>query len=441
MVLIYGKGKVWNSLKEFCDYMKIDSEIKDDSDDIKDFWIYEKIIASPWIPPTNKIYKTWKVTWDLDFCYPYLPEWFRIISITWTDWKSTTAWIIYNILKQELEWKENLKERKEEISETGNCLIVWKKWVFLSGNFDEPFSKTVLEINKKWLRAWFIVVEISSFMAFNIEQFSSDYSIFTNFETDHLNWHKDMDEYFESKLKIFRNTSRKSIVNLQVLNKAKELWLNFNLDNVRFFWSDNELKDRVEDSDIIVSWRKKINVKETNFRGPYNALNILSSVLVGNEMWICFKRMKNYLKNIYWLAHRIEFYKEINWIRFIDDSKSTSAQSLKAALETFDDWKIILIAGWSDKWDKFDHLWEIIKNKVKHAELIWQTKEVIWKVFADHKISFHYSESMDEAVSEAYKKSSKWDIVLLSPGCASFWLFKDYLDRADKFKEAINNIK
>ncbi|MDD2487741.1 MAG: UDP-N-acetylmuramoyl-L-alanine--D-glutamate ligase [Candidatus Gracilibacteria bacterium] len=418
MVLIYGKGKVGNSLKEFCEYNDIDSEIKDDSDYITDFSKYNKIIASPGIPPTNSIYKTGKVIGDLDFCFDYLPKGFKIISISGTDGKSTTAWIMYNILKQEFG-----DER-----------------TFLSGNFDEPFSKTVLDIQKRGIRSGWIVVEISSFMAYNIEKYTSTYSIFTNFEKDHQNWHPDMKDYLDSKLNIFRNTTKRSIVNSQVLNKAKELGLDIDLPNMRLFGAGNDLKDRVELPFVVISGRKKYDIRETNFSGPYNALNILAASIVGNETKICSKRIKGYLRNIFGLPHRIELYKEINGISFIDDSKSTSSQSLKAALETFEDNRIVLIAGGSDKGDTFDQLGDLFKKKVKHAEFIGQTREMIGKVFLENNISFHLSDSMAEAVKTAYDNAKPGDIILLSPGCASFGLFKDYLDRANKFKESVDAI-
>lgn len=420
MILIYWKWKVWNALKSFCDYNKIESEVKDDSDDILSFDKYQKIIPSPWVPPSNKIYKTWKILWELDFIYTFLPKWFKIITVTGTDGKSTTAWMLYSILKQEF----------------------GEKKVFLSGNFDVPFSETVLEINKKWLKSGYIVLEISSFMAYNIKEFKTDYSIFTNLENDHLNWHSDMQNYLDSKINIFKNTTKKSIINSQVFDKISKSKLKAHLDNYRLFWEskDKNLRDRVEMPNIIISWRKKYNLEETNFSGNFNALNILSVTLIANEMKICSKRTKKYLKNISWLPHRIEFVTEINWVKFIDDSKSTSSQSLKAALTAFDR-NIILIAGWSDKWDSFEWLEQNLSNKVMYGVLIWKTREIIATKFALAWVKFEYAESMEEAVRKSLKNSTKWDIILLSPGCASFGLFKDYLDRANKFREAINNIE
>ncbi|MCK9271952.1 UDP-N-acetylmuramoyl-L-alanine--D-glutamate ligase [Candidatus Gracilibacteria bacterium] len=418
MILIYGKGKVGTALKEFLDYNKIESQIKDDSDNISDFSPYDKIIPSPGVPPTNKIYKTGKIVGELDFIYSFLPKGFQIISVTGTDGKSTTAWIIYNILKQEF------GDNK----------------VFLSGNFDESFAKTVLDIQKSGLKSGYIVLEVSSFMAYNIDKFVSDYSIFTNFEKDHLNWHKDFKDYLNSKLKLFKNTKKKSIINSQILKKAKELSVNLDLENTRIFGIENDLENRVEASDIIVSGKKKCSIDETNFSGLYNALNILSSVIVLGELKVCSKRIREYLKNVSPLSHRLEFYKEINGIKFIDDSKSTSAQSLKAALESVGG-NILLIAGGSDKGDDFEYLAPLLKEKVKHGELIGETSSKLGLLFNKNSISFHYAISMNDAVKKAYKFAESGDTILLSPGCASFGLFRDYLDRADKFREAVDEIE
>lgn len=420
MLLIYWKWKVGSALKAFCDYNKIEAEIKDDSDNIEDFSGYSQIIPSPGVPPTNKIYSTGKILWELDFIYSFLPKWFKIITVTWTDGKSTTTWMLYSILKQEF----------------------WENKVFLSGNFDEPFSDTLLQIQQKKLKSGYIILEASSFMAYNVKTFKTDYSIFTNFEDDHLNWHSDMQDYLNAKLNIFKNTTKKAIIHSQVFDKIKKSWLKLELTNYRVFWEskDKNLKDRVEMPYIIISWKKKYSLEETNFSWNFNALNLLSATLVTSEMKICSKKTKTYLKNIYWLSHRIEFVTEKSWVKFIDDSKSTSSQSLKAALTAFS-WNIILIAGWSDKWDSFEWLENNLANKVKYWALIWKTREIIAEKFEKAWIKYVLSESMEEAVKKAWTNSKSWDIILLSPWCASFGLFKDYLDRANKFREAINNLK
>ena len=414
-VLIYGKGRVGNALKKFCEYNNIQSKIHDDLDNLTDFSAYDVIIPSPGIAPSHRIYQTGKIMGELDFVYKYLPENFKIISITGTDGKSTTAWIVYNLLKY------------------------GEKKVFLSGNFEIPFAETVQVIQEQWLKSGYIVLEVSSFMSYNIYSFKSNHSIFTNFETDHLNWHTDLEDYFNAKIRLFENTTGSSFTNEQVFSKAQELGLTISnrISHIRIFGKNENLKDRTDGENIIISGRKKYLLSETHFSWFHNAMNILSSTLVMSALDICSKRIREYLKNISGLSHRLEIVTIKNGITFVDDSKSTSAQSLIAALGSFKDKKICLIAGGSDKWDTFEYLWPILADKVRHVELIGATREILGKICEQYGISYHYSESMDEAVHLLIKISKPWDSILLSPGCASFGMFKDYLDRANKFREAI----
>lgn len=323
-ILIYGKGRVGNALKQFLEYNMIPSDIRDDSDPVTDFSAYGSIIPSPGISPSHRIYATGKIVGELDFVYSYLPKGFKIVSVTGTDGKSTTAWIMYNLLKQ-------------EYGEAN---------VFLSGNFETPFAETVRIIQERKLKKGYIVLEVSSFMAYNIRTFRSTHSIFTNFETDHLNWHPDLQDYFDAKMRLFQHTTGISCINEQVFSRAEESGLKLPTDIpcIRIFGQTGTLKDRTDGENIIVSGRKKYRLSETQLSGFHNAMNILSSVLVTNALKICSKRIREYLKNISGLSHRLELVTVKNGIAFIDDSKSTSAQSLIAALGSFEGKKIILIA-------------------------------------------------------------------------------------------------
>lgn len=136
-------------------------------------------------------------------------------------------------------------------------------------------------------------------MAFAIEKYQSDYSIFTNFKPDHLNWHKDLQEYLDAKMNLIRNTKRCSIINNQVIQFAQENNLTMNLSTTsRIFRNDISSRDSTDGENIRISGRKKYKLSETNFSGLHNAMNILSCTLVVNEMKICSKRTKEYLKSI-----------------------------------------------------------------------------------------------------------------------------------------------
>lgn len=203
-------------------------------------------------------------------------------------------------------------------------------------------------------------------MSYNIKTFESTHSIFTNFETDHLNWHSDLQDYFSAKMRLFEHTTGVSCINEQVFARAQEFGLSIpdTIPNVRIFGaltptsdrtasrrlSQGEggnsaiLKDRTDGENIIISGRKKYLLSGTRLSGVHNAMNILSSALVMNALKICSKRVREYLRNISGLSHRLELVTIKNGITFVDDSKSTSAQSLIAALGSFKGKKIILIA-------------------------------------------------------------------------------------------------
>jgi UDP-N-acetylmuramoylalanine--D-glutamate ligase len=452
MILIYWKNKVGSAVAELCDYLGLVYEMRDDSDTPDSFGVFDIIIPSPGIPGTHQIYQTGKIVSELDFAYRYMPRWFRIISITGTDGKSTTSWIMYNILQKEYFVKENCNK-----TVTGSE----KKFpVYLSGNFDIPFSATVLDILKKWEKKWYIVVEISSFMSYMIREFVSDFSIFTNFKSDHLNWHRDLQEYLEAKMNLLLHTKKRAVLNQQVVDFGRESNLRIEIPkNSRIFSQsmdcfvprNDEKRDWTDGENIVISGRKKYRLSETHFSGFHNAMNLLSVGIIAHEMKICSKRVKKYISEIYGLPHRLERIWEKNGVIFVEDSKSTSSQSLEAALGSYapmnnEQWtmntikNLLMIVGGSDKWDSFSHLGPKFQERVKAMACIGVTKEKFVEIAKKENIPYIATDTLEEAVSWLYEESSKWDVLMLSPGCASFWLFRDYLDRANQFREIIQKI-
>ena len=431
MILIYGKWRVWNGVAKLCDFLSLSYTMAADGEEI-DYSHYEYIIPSPGIPVTHEIYSNSelriKVISELDFAYYFLPKGFTIASITGTDGKSTTAWILYELFRKEY----------------GSA------HVYLSGNFDMPFSETVCDMLASEVTRWYIVLEISSFMSYGIgmnpmfshekwvrkECFHTDYSIFTNFERDHQNWHTDMQEYLDAKMNLMHHTTKTIVANTQIVTRSKELNLQCIFpENTRFI--GKEWNDRTDGENIIISGRRKYKLSETHFSGFHNAMNILACTVVTNGLRICSKRTKWYLASIQWLPHRIELVTQWNGITFIDDSKSTSAQSLEAALSSFEWKKILLIAGWSDKGDSFEHLTSLLFEKVKAMACIGATKWQFVKIATKIVLPHVATDSLEEAVQYLISQASEGDVVLLSPGCASFGLFKDYLDRANQFRSVV----
>ncbi len=420
MILIYWKWKVGSAVASLCEQQGLTYEICDDSDAPISFEKYEYIIPSPWIPSHHRVHQSGKVLAELDFAYQFLPKDFQIVAITGTDGKSTTSWIMYNILEKEFSVK---------------------KPIYLSGNFDIPFSATVQEILKKWERKWIIVVEISSFMSYAISKFRPDYSVFTNFTWDHLNWHGTLQEYLDAKMMILKRTKKKSMVNKQILDFSMVHKLTLNLpESIRIYSDGVTTKDRTDGEKIVISGRQKYRLSDTWLMGYHNAMNILSVCMVANEMKICSKRVREYLSEINGLPHRLELVGTKWWITIIEDSKSTSSQSLEAALSSFGNEKNILLIAWgSDKGDSFDFLSPRFRERVKAMACIGATKSQFETIAQRENIQYMVTDSMEESVDFLYSHGVSGDILLLSPGCASFWLFRDYLDRANQFREAIKN--
>ena len=418
MFLIYWKWKVGNGVAGLCDTLGIVYDIADDSDSV-DYALYDTIVPSPWVAPHHDVYKTGSVKSELDFAYEYLPEDFRIIAVTGTDGKSTTAWILYELLRMEYG-----EER-----------------VYLSGNFDMPLSATVREILSKKQKNGYIVVEVSSFMAYSLEVFASEYSIFTNFRPDHLNWHWDLQGYLDAKMHLFAHTEKASIINSQVIEFAKTQVLSIDLPEVLriFSWDREDMSDRTDWEYIIVSGKQRYRLSDTHFSWKHNALNILAVAIVADEMDIPSEHVWSHLRDITGLPHRLELVREKWWIKWIDDSKSTSCQSLEAALTAFPKSSTILIAWGSDKWDIFDGL-EHALSGMKYAVLIGATRDILAEKCTLAGVAYAFALDMEEAVERSYAQAVSGDTILLSPGCASFGLFRDYLDRAEKFRSAIVHI-
>lgn len=458
--LFYGRARVGEAVVALARSLGIEVVQKDDSDEDFHAAEYSAVIPTPGVPPTNRAHSGGNVLSELDFAHRYLPKGFKIVSVTGTDGKSTTAWMLFELFRREF----------------GNDTV------FLSGNFEIPFSETVRQIREKGLKRGVIVIECSSFMLHDVGSahslamleklpkgereggFKTDHSIFTNLESDHLNWHADLAEYLRDKLALARLTTGTAAVNAQVPARAASWGIAFEaLPQMRFFGSvetgakssanaavaaeasarpelATELRDRTDGHGIIVTGRKKYRLEETRFSGLHNALNVLSVAVVGNAMKICSKRTKTYLTDIGGLAHRLEFVTEKNGVRYVDDSKSTSCQSLKAALGAFNAGSIRLIAGGSDKGDPFEGLSEPLSSKVVFAALIGATANQLAGICKNAGVPYRICADMAEAVATASEGAKKGETVLLSPGCASFGLFKDYLDRANKFREAVRNV-
>ncbi len=348
----------------------------------------------------------------------------RIIGITGSDGKTTVTTIISEILKN-----EGFK-------------------VHLGGNIGNPLLPKIKSIKKEDIA----VVELSSFQLISMRK-SPDMAVITNISPNHLDVHKDMDEYTDAKKQIIfhQNAFSKATLNFDNIETQK---MN---DDVRgkliFFSRKEKLENGIwvdENKDIIFSSNREnqkiINTSEIKLPGKHNLENYLAAIACIHDL-VSIKSIKTVANSFAGVPHRIEFVKDFNGVSYYNDSIASSPnRTINGTLSLFGQ-KIILIAGGYDKKIPFDSLAKEIIKKVSILILMGATagkieNEIIkLKYYNKEKLTIIKVSSMKDAVNKASQHSKTGDIVVLSPACASFDLYKDFEERGNQFKTLVNNLK
>ncbi len=321
----------------------------------------------------------------------------KIIGITGTRGKSTVTDIIYQILKKEYS--------------QGN--------VFLGGNVK---GIATLPFLKKIRKNDIIVLELDSWQlqGFGDSKISPDISVMTNFLRDHMNYYKnDMIRYFNDKANIFKYQDKNDYLIISPQAK-KQIQKRF--------------KGKIK-SKVTISQNKKWLTK---LPGQHNQDNINLAVKVLKLFKIKDSVIQKYLKNYSGLPGRTELVRKFKGIEYYNDTNATSPEATIAAIKSMGN-NIILIAGGNDKELKYKEMVQVIEKKVKTLVLIKGTATN--KIINLMGYSVETVDNMKDAVKKANKFAKKGDIVLMSPGAASFGVFKNEYDRGDQFRELIKGLK
>ena len=338
-----------------------------------------------------------------------------IIAVTGTNGKSTVTTLIGDILKQ-----------------AGKRVVV-------GGNLGRPFIDLLRVENVDYF-----VLEISTFQLEGIKSFRPHIAIILNITPDHLDRHKNFQEYSDLKGKISAFQTEEDTL---ILNKDDEHVLKQAIHSkakkVFFSMTQKVAKGTFLEGNFITS---SFNEKEKHFlsvdglRPPlkFQIENILGAVAVTSLLNVTKDDVANVATNFKGLDHRIELVRTVHGVDFVNDSKGTNVGALHKSLENFSR-PIILIAGGKDKGGDFQTLKIPFKKKVKHLVLIGETKDKFREIL-NGSFSYEDAESMEDAVERAMKKARSGDIVLLSPGCSSFDMFVDFNDRGNQFKEIVSRL-
>ena len=345
----------------------------------------------------------------------------KIIGITGSDGKTTTTSVINEVLQK-----------------AGYN-------TFLGGNIGTPLFTKLPEIKPEDI----VVLELSSFQLINMH-ISPDISVITNITPNHLNIHKDYEEYIEAKKNIFKYQNEDGIL---ILNYDNDITRNCSKEangKVVFFSSKTKLENGfIVDDNIIKECEDKVrkhilNTDEITLRGKHNFENV-ATVLAATKTLVDIDVAVDAIREFKPVEHRIEFIREIDDVKWYNDSASSSPTRTLSGINAFKE-NIILIAGGYDKNLDYEPLAKPIVDKVSTLILIGQTANKIFDVVKEEsekqnkKVSTYMCNSLEETINIAKKSSKKGDVVLFSPASASFDMFKNFADRGEKFKNLVNNI-
>ena len=345
----------------------------------------------------------------------------QIIGVTGSDGKTTTTTLIYEILK---------KARY-------NC--------YVGGNIGIPLFTKLNEI----LPDDKVVLELSSFQLMGME-ISPDISVITNITPNHLNVHKDFEEYIEAKKNIFKYQDRDGIL---ILNYDNEITRNCAAETkgkVIFFSSKEKLDNGyIVEGDVIKECDDKlrkhiVSSKELIIRGRHNYENICSAIAATKTL-VDLQTAIDVIKSFPGVEHRIEFVKEINGVKWYNDSASSTPSRTISGLNAFNE-KIVLIAGGADKNLDYTPIAKPILSKVKTLILMGQTAGKIFDSVKEEQerenkeINIYMVNSLSQSVILAKRYATPGQVVLFSPASTSFDMFKNMYDRGQKFKDIVNKM-
>ncbi|MEN6420734.1 MAG: UDP-N-acetylmuramoyl-L-alanine--D-glutamate ligase [Smithella sp.] len=379
----------------------------------------EMVVPSPGIPPDNKLLvaalkNNISVVSEIELAYWFIKV--PIIAVTGTNGKTTTTTLLGEILQRS------------------------GKKVFVGGNIGNP----LIEYAETSQNDDFIVAEISSFQLQWIEKFRPFIAVLLNITSDHINYHGSFAEYGRIKSRIFANQTKNDFAILNAEDDEQKKMAGSVHARIAKFSSKNILSEGifVEDKNIVLSMpetgEEKYPLNMINLPGAHNVENVMAAIAAAR---LCGCGRADIIKAIgafRGLPHRIEFVREKNSVKFYDDSKGTNVGSVLRALETFAQ-PVILLLGGRDKEGDFDSLRPLLKTKVKKMILFGEARERIASLIGED-VPFLKKTKLREAVESAYRDAVPGDVILLSPGCASFDEFTNYKERGNFFKEVVRNL-
>ncbi|MFN4083791.1 MAG: UDP-N-acetylmuramoyl-L-alanine--D-glutamate ligase [Bacteroidia bacterium] len=384
----------------------------------------DEIIKSPGIPNSadlvqKAIKKNIPVISEIEFAARFTNA-FKV-AITGTNGKTTTTSLVYHLLK-----KAGLN-------------------VAVGGNIGTSFARLVATGNYDYY-----VLEISSFQLDNMYKFKADIAILCNITPDHLDRYEyKLQNYVDAKFRITQNQTEKdyfiycaddeiSIANLHKY-KIEATMLPFSLKTKVLpgaYISNGELYVQYNNNQLNLI---TMYTSDFSLRGQHNAYNSMAAAIVGNVLNIRKEIIRESLMDFTNVEHRLEPVATIRGVEYINDSKATNVNAAWYALESMDK-PVIWIAGGVDKGNDYNMLKDIVREKVRIIVCMGVDNTKLHEAFSKEVDMMINTTSAQEAVHVASRMAKNGEVVLLSPACASFDLFKNYEERGRLFKQFVRNL-
>lgn len=397
-----------------------------------------EVIKSPGIPDKVELIKKLHslripVISEIEFASRYTKA--KIIAITGSNGKTTTTLLTYHILK--------------------NAGLN----IGLAGNIGESFAKQVIEDTFDYF-----VLELSSFQLDNCFNFKADVAILLNITPDHLDrYNYEFQNYIESKFRVLQNMKaaddfiyyQESEALMSELSKRTDLTVNrLPVSIVAPLPPERELKSdaktlplgvgglqggSLQDDTLHIQYQQEsfdFPISALPIKGSHNAINAMCAILVCKSLGLDNEQITNGLKSFQSVEHRLEPCGEIKGVKYINDSKATNVDSVFYALGSYND-PIILIMGGVDKGNDYRQIEQLVEQKVKALICMGTDNSKLVEFFGKKVPMIFTVDSMQKAVQLSSDLGTEGDVVLLSPACASFDLFKNYEDRGKQFKAAV----
>ena len=382
----------------------------------------DEVMKSPGIPEKTEIMKLIRekgiqVISEMELAYRFKGE-SKIIAITGSNGKTTTTAMTYHICH-----------------EAGlDCAMV--------GNIGDSFARRIAEDPSA-----LYVVEVSSFQLDDIITFRPDIAILTNITEDHLDrYDYKFENYIKSKFRIIMNQKATDHfiyccddeVTMEYLNK-------FNIQSNQLPISmKKELPNGafIKDGDMYVRTGQDfttMSVLDFAIKGKHNQYNTMAACVAATTLDIRKEKIRDAVQNFQSLEHRMEHVATVRGVEFINDSKATNVNSTWYALESMTK-PTILILGGVDKGNDYSLIQELVNEKVKAIICLGTDNRKIHEAFGNKVSTIVNTSTSAEAVHAAFHFADKGDVVLLSPACASFDLFKNYEDRGNQFKQVVKDL-